>query len=91
MDPAPDAELLESVADEAAREDGVLRIEKVVARRAGVGHFVTVHVQADPALTLHAAHGLGGRVRSRIVTNLPLVLDATIHMEPYEGALARAR
>jgi hypothetical protein len=26
-------------------------------------------------------------VRSRIVTNLPLVLDATIHMEPYEGAL----
>ena len=87
MDRAPEAELLDSVAEEAAREDGVLRIEKVVARRAGVGHFVTVHVQADPALTLRDAHGLGGRVRSRIVTNLPLVIDATIHMEPYEGAL----
>ncbi|HEX2168052.1 MAG TPA: cation diffusion facilitator family transporter, partial [Longimicrobiales bacterium] len=85
MDRAPEAELLESVAEEAAREEGVLHIEKVVARRAGVGHFVTVHVQADPDLTLHDAHELGGRVRSRIVANLPLVLDATIHMEPYEG------
>ncbi|MBR9990758.1 MAG: cation transporter [Gemmatimonadetes bacterium] len=85
MDRAPDAELLESVAEEAAREDGVLHIEKVVARRAGVGHFVVVHVQADPALTLHDAHVIGGRVRSRIVENVPLVLDATIHMEPFEG------
>ncbi|HSJ31253.1 MAG TPA: cation diffusion facilitator family transporter [Longimicrobiales bacterium] len=87
MDRAPEAELLDSVAEEAAHENGVLRIEKVVARRAGVGHFVTVHVQADPALSLRDAHDLGGRVRSRIVTNLPLVIDATIHMEPYEGAL----
>jgi cation diffusion facilitator family transporter len=85
MDRAPEADLLESVAAEAAREDGVLHIEKVVARRAGVGHFVTVHVQADRGLTLYAAHELGGRVRSRIVSNLPLVIDATIHMEPYEG------
>lgn len=85
MDRAPEAELLESVAEEAAREEGVLHIEKVVARRAGVGHFVTVHVQADRDLTLHDAHELGGRVRSRIVTSLPLVLDATIHMEPYDA------
>jgi cation diffusion facilitator family transporter len=85
MDRAPEEELLENVAAEAAREPGVLHIEKVLARRAGVGHFVTLHVQADPALTLHAAHQLGGRVRSRIVTQLPAVLDATIHMEPFEG------
>ena len=88
MDRAPEAELLESVADEAAREEGVLHIEKAVARRAGVGHFVTVHVQADPRLTLHDAHELGGRVRSRIVGNLPLVIDATIHMEPFDGEAA---
>lgn len=85
MDQAPEAELLESIAAEAAGVEGVLHIEKVVARRAGVGHFATVHVQADPRLTLHDAHELGGRVRSRIVANLPLVIDATIHMEPYGG------
>ena len=89
MDQAPETELLDSIASEAARVDGVLYIEKVVARRAGVGHFVTVHVQADPHLTLHDAHELGGRVRSCIVENLPLVIDAMIHMEPYDRDRAR--
>jgi cation diffusion facilitator family transporter len=84
MDRAPPPDLLERVAEEAAREMGVQRIEKVLARRAGVGHFVTLHVQADPSMTLHDAHILGGRVRSRIVANVPAVLDALIHMEPYE-------
>ncbi|HUF51526.1 MAG TPA: cation diffusion facilitator family transporter [Longimicrobiales bacterium] len=91
MDRAPDTDLLERVADEARREPGVMNIEKVLARRAGVGHFVTLHVQADPGLTLRDAHDLGGRVRSRIVTNMPLVLDATIHMEPYEGDMDARR
>lgn len=86
MDRAPDEDLLDRVAEEAAREAGVLHIEKVLARRAGVGHFVTLHVQADRDMTLHDAHVLGGRVRSRIVHNLPQVLDALIHMEPYESA-----
>ena len=84
MDRAPATELLEHVAEEASCEPGVLRIEKVLARRAGVGHFMTLHVQADPLMTLHDAHELGGRVRSRIVGNVPSVLDALIHMEPYE-------
>jgi ferrous-iron efflux pump FieF len=86
MDRAPDTALLDAVAEEGARENGVRRIEKVIARRAGVGHFVTLHVQADPELTLYAAHELGGRVRSRIVHNVPTVLDAIIHMEPYAGS-----
>lgn len=84
MDRAPPPELLDRIADEAAAEPGVLRIEKVIARRAGVGHYVTVHVQADPSMPLHDAHVLGGRVRARIVQSVPSVLDALIHMEPLE-------
>ncbi|HSJ09895.1 MAG TPA: cation diffusion facilitator family transporter [Longimicrobiales bacterium] len=84
MDRAPEAALLELVATEAACEEGVLGIEKVLARRAGVGHFVILHVQADPGMSLQQAHELGGRVRSRLVANVKTVLDAVIHMEPYE-------
>lgn len=84
MDRAPAADLLESVAAEAEREPGVMGIEKVLARRTGVGHFMILHVQADPAMSLHDAHELGGRVRSRLVRNLGSVIDAVIHMEPYE-------
>jgi cation diffusion facilitator family transporter len=91
MDRAPEEALLENVAAEAGREAGVLHIEKVLARRAGAGHFVTLHVQADPSMSLHDAHELGGRVRSRIVHNLPSVLDALIHMEPFEGSPSEAQ
>lgn len=86
MDRAPEAELLERVAAEAALEPGVVHIEKVLARRAGTGHFLTLHVQADRNMTLHDAHELGGRVRSRLVRGVPSVIDALIHMEPYEQA-----
>ncbi|HUF49351.1 MAG TPA: cation diffusion facilitator family transporter [Longimicrobiales bacterium] len=86
MDRAPAPDLLERVAAEARREGGVLHIEKVLARRAGVGHFVILHVQARPTMTLHDAHDLGGRVRARIVRNVPTVLDAVIHMEPFDEA-----
>jgi cation diffusion facilitator family transporter len=85
MDEAPEPDLLERVATEARRESGVMHIEKVLARRGGVGHFMILHVQADPAMTLHDAHELGGRVRARIMAQIPAVLDAVIHMEPYEG------
>ena len=40
-------------------------------------------------MTLHDAHELGGRVRSRIVRNVPQVMDALIHMEPYEADVRR--
>jgi cation diffusion facilitator family transporter len=88
MDRAPETELLEEVAAIARSEPGVLHIEQVLARRAGTGHFLTVHVQADAGMTLHDAHELGGRVRSRLVSELPSVIDALIHMEPYEEATA---
>lgn len=95
MDRAPAAELLDRVAEEAAREPGVLYIEKVIARRAGAGHFVALHVQADPRISLYDAHELGGRVRDRILSNVPAVLDVLIHMEPFEDEsqdrLARGR
>jgi cation diffusion facilitator family transporter len=86
MDRAPEPALLEQVAHEAAREPGVLCIEKILARRAGAGHFLTLHVQADPSMTLHDAHELGHRVRNRLVRDIPSVLDALIHMEPFEQA-----
>lgn len=84
MDRAPEPALLERVAHVAGREPGVRCIEKILARRAGAGHFLTLHVQADPDMTLHDAHELGHRVRTRLVRQIPSVLDALIHMEPFE-------
>lgn len=84
MDRAPDQEILERVAEVAREVEGVLATEKILARRVGGQHRVVLHVQANPDLTLHEAHHLGGKVRSRIVERLPTVYDVLVHMEPFE-------
>ena len=65
--------------------DGVRSVEKMHARRMGLGYRVVIHVQADPEMTLREGHNLGGRVRSAL-RDTGTVIDATVHMEPWEGA-----
>jgi cation diffusion facilitator family transporter len=84
MDRAPEPAVLDRVRSLAAAVPGVLAIEKVQGRRAGLNYLVAIHVQADPSLSLRDAHDLGGRVRAAIRSD-PLFLDAIVHMEPYEG------
>lgn len=91
MDRAPDADVLEAIRRTAGSVDGVLGIEKVLARRVGMGYHVVMHVEADPALPLHDAHVLGGKVRRTLTRQLPFVVDAVIHMEPSPAAGAASR
>lgn len=84
MDRAPEKRLLEQVISVAMSIEGVLRTEKVLARRVGGQYRVVLHVQAAPQLSLREAHQLGGQVRSRVITAVPEVMDVVIHMEPFE-------
>jgi len=84
MDRAPDRALLQEVSEVAKGLEGVWGTEKILARRVGGQHRVVLHVQADPSLSLREAHELGGRVRSRIVKEMPAVVDVLVHMEPFE-------
>ena len=59
--------------------EGVLATEKVRVRKFGVDFLVDLHVQADPTLSLHAAHILSGKVKYAIQQALPTakeVLDS---------------
>ncbi len=84
MDRAPEADLLEVVSLAARSTSGVLAIEKLKIRKSGQGHYVDIHVQADPELSLHHAHVLSGRVKGAIRGRVPSVLGVLVHMEPYE-------
>jgi divalent metal cation (Fe/Co/Zn/Cd) transporter len=61
-------------------------IEKLKVRRSGMGLYVDLHVQADPALSLHDAHILSGVVKSAIRRDVPTAVGVLIHMEPYQPA-----
>lgn len=83
MDRAPDPEVLERVEGVSCAVPHVRRVEKIQARHAGVGYFVTLHVEADPEMSLRDAHLLGHTVKDAIMAELPSVIDVMVHMEPH--------
>jgi cation diffusion facilitator family transporter len=89
MDRAPSADLIGRVTTIAQSVPDVRLVEKVMIRKAGVGFFVDLHVQAAPEMSLQDAHILSGKVKSAIRAAEPRVLGALIHMEPYEGTAPR--
>lgn len=84
MDRAAETEVVAAIEKAALGVEGVEAVEKLLARRAGMVYFVGIHVQADPAMSLHAAHIVSGKVKRAIRAAQPAVLDVLVHMEPYE-------
>jgi cation diffusion facilitator family transporter len=85
MDRAADADTVEAIRAVAEGVAGVRLIEKLWVRKAGLAYEVVVHVQADPGMSLHDAHALGGRVKATIRSEVPRVGAVLVHMEPFEG------
>ena len=85
MDAMPDPAVVERVRRAAEDVAGVLHTEKLAIRRTGLSYRATIHVQAEPTMTLHDAHVLSGMVKSAIRSTIPEVQSVLVHMEPYEG------
>lgn len=64
----------------------VRAVEKLAVRRAGRGYWVDIHVEADPRMSLEAAHIVSGKVKSAIRNTTPQVLGVLVHMEPHVDA-----
>lgn len=85
MDGMPGEDIIEPVRHAATAVPGVLAIEKLTVRKAGLVYFADIHVQADASLTLHEAHELSGAVKSAIRANAPHIRGVLVHMEPFEA------
>jgi divalent metal cation (Fe/Co/Zn/Cd) transporter len=85
MDRSPPDELLARISAAALGADDVHAIEKLKVRKVGLNYTVDLHVQADPAMSLHAAHIVSGKVKSAIRAAVPEVTGVLIHMEPHEA------
>ena len=85
MDRSP-APTIGAAIDAAARGVSDVRgTHRVQVRRAGGAYLVDLHVQADPALSLHDAHIVSGKVKHAIRALLPGPTTVLVHMEPDEG------
>jgi cation diffusion facilitator family transporter len=88
MDRMPDADVVRPIRSTALGVPGVAAIEKLHVRKAGTAYRVTVHVQADGAMSLEDAHALGGRVKHAICASSPRVNYVLVHMEPYHAPMS---
>lgn len=84
MDRMPPGDVTDAVRAAARAVDDVRDVEKLAVRKAGRGYWVDIHVQADPAMSLHAAHVVSGKVKGAIRTAVPAVQGVLVHMEPHE-------
>lgn len=83
MDRMPGTEIVERVDAAARGVNGVLDVEKLLVRKTGLVYYVDIHVEADPAMPLEAAHILSGMVKSGIRAAVPEVVGVLVHMEPH--------
>jgi cation diffusion facilitator family transporter len=83
MDRAVDAGTIAAIRGAAEGVPGVLAIEKLAVRKTGLSYEVLIHVHADPSMTLHDAHALGGLVKATLQRDVPAVRAVLVHMEPY--------
>jgi len=90
MDRVASPDVVQTIRTAASGVDDVCAVEKLAVRRAGRGYWVEIHVQADPLMSLDAAHTLSGKVKGAIRAATPQVLGVLVHMEPHADAAAAA-
>jgi len=82
MDSAPGAALVMEIKSAAGGVEGVKRVEKCIVRKAGYQHFVDMHVEVDPGMSVREAHQIAHQVKDRVRQAVPSVRDVLVHIEP---------
>lgn len=90
LDRSAEPEVTERVREVAGQVPGVMAVEKLVVRRAGLQSFVDIHVHAEGEMPLRQAHDLGGAVKWAILSRVPSVGGVLVHMEPFEPTAGAA-
>jgi cation diffusion facilitator family transporter len=87
MDEAPDGKIKERALQAAGSVSGVRKVENLNLRRSGLGYYVDLHVQADPAISLEDAHEIAAAVKYAIREAIPDAVNVLVHMEPYRDTV----
>lgn len=64
--------------------EGVIQVHKCRTRYLGIGLQVDVHILVKPDITVREGHNVSEAVKQKLLKEGPDVVDAIIHIEPYE-------
>ena len=82
MDASAPGDVKERVVTIASAVEGVKAIEKCRIRKSGLGYLMDIHVEVDGEITVTEGHGIGHRVKDRLVESSLPISDVVIHIEP---------
>jgi cation diffusion facilitator family transporter len=91
MDRQADPELLDAVRREALTVPGVVGVEKLLVRKAGLEYLVDIHIEVDPDVSVRAGHAIGHAVKDHLVSCIVTVKDVLVHIEPAPPAGEKQR
>jgi cation diffusion facilitator family transporter len=91
MDALPSEDLQKQISDFALQCEGVLAVEKVLARKAGFSYLVDMHIDVDKAITVEQAHDIAHRVKDAIQGRIPKIAEVLIHVEPYPRRVSNGK
>jgi cation diffusion facilitator family transporter len=83
MDALPSEAMQNEIASIALNCNGVLAVEKVLARKTGFVYWVDMHLEVRKDMTVEEAHQIAHVVKDRIRQKLPKITEVSIHVEPY--------
>lgn len=82
MDAAAPDTLRQEVQDIASAAQDVVRIEKCLVRKSGLGLFVEIHVEVDGTLPVARGHDIGHDVGARLKASALRIQHVVVHVEP---------
>lgn len=88
MDTEPDG-VKGQVCETIRAVEGVRGIEKCRARSSGGRHYLEIHVEVDPMMSVRDAHAITGKIKAAVRAKHPRVADVLLHVEPHEGVAER--
>ena len=83
MDALPSEDMQKEIVGIALECQGVLAVEKVLARKTGFVYWVDMHLEVPKDMTVEEAHKVAHTVKDRIRQLLPKITEVSIHVEPY--------
>jgi len=67
----------------AVQVEGVLGVEKLWVRKAGLEYLVDIHLEVDPCAEVRIGHQIGHNVQDALKQQFPRIRAVLVHLEPH--------
>ena len=82
LDQQCEDDIVAAIRQIAGETPGVVRVEKIRARRSGLEVFVDIHIEVQSSLTVIEGHRIGHDVQQRLIRGMTSISEVLVHVEP---------